>query len=277
MAELWLNGGFWFMFVRWGKCFFLKTCRMALGSQFEDYVFFGKLEVSWSLEPTFVQSIQKKLEYIVWYVDACSKLLNFRDYPALFMFHACSASFMKSPIFTNGPPPPQKKKRFARHHGQAECHRRVELCRFFLGKFQVTWMGQHMDVSENNGTPQIIHFSRVFHYKPSILGYHYFWKHPYLETLSQDAGSWPNADLAWASPNIFRWLFPLDPVLLNICSLGTWNFGAGRSTEALGRAPSEAVEKELPKVQLVFRWLVVGKLGEAELTRQGFFMHIFRS
>ena len=22
-------------------------------------------------------------------------------------------------------------------------------------------------------------FNRVFHYKPSILGYHYFWKHPY--------------------------------------------------------------------------------------------------
>ena len=29
-------------------------------------------------------------------------------------------------------------------------------------------------------TPQIIHFNRVFHYKPSILGYHYFWKHPYV-------------------------------------------------------------------------------------------------
>ena len=28
--------------------------------------------------------------------------------------------------------------------------------------------------------PQIIHFNRVFHYKPSILGYHYyFWKHQY--------------------------------------------------------------------------------------------------
>ena len=26
--------------------------------------------------------------------------------------------------------------------------------------------------------PQIIHFNRVFHYKPSILGYLYFWKHP---------------------------------------------------------------------------------------------------
>ena len=28
--------------------------------------------------------------------------------------------------------------------------------------------------------PQTIHFSRVFHYKPSILGYPYFWKHPYI-------------------------------------------------------------------------------------------------
>ena len=28
--------------------------------------------------------------------------------------------------------------------------------------------------------PQIIHFNRVFHYKPSILGYPYFWNHPYI-------------------------------------------------------------------------------------------------
>ena len=28
--------------------------------------------------------------------------------------------------------------------------------------------------------PQTIHFNRVFHYKPSIMGYHCFWKHPYL-------------------------------------------------------------------------------------------------
>ena len=27
--------------------------------------------------------------------------------------------------------------------------------------------------------PQIIHFNRVFHHKPSILGYPYCWKHPY--------------------------------------------------------------------------------------------------
>jgi len=40
----------------------------------------------------------------------------------------------------------------------------------------------HMGVSKNNGTPQISHFYRVFHYKPSILGYPYFWKHPYTAT-----------------------------------------------------------------------------------------------
>ena len=28
--------------------------------------------------------------------------------------------------------------------------------------------------------PQIIHFNRVFHYKPSNLGYPFFWKHPSL-------------------------------------------------------------------------------------------------
>ena len=33
---------------------------------------------------------------------------------------------------------------------------------------------EHMGVSKNLGYPQIIHFNRVFHYKPSILGYPYF-------------------------------------------------------------------------------------------------------
>ena len=41
----------------------------------------------------------------------------------------------------------------------------------------------HIGVSKNSGTPQIIHFNRVFQYKPSILGYPYFWKHPYLPRL----------------------------------------------------------------------------------------------
>ncbi len=33
-------------------------------------------------------------------------------------------------------------------------------------------------------TPQIMNFHRVFHYKPSILGYHYFWKHPFKNRQS---------------------------------------------------------------------------------------------
>ena len=44
---------------------------------------------------------------------------------------------------------------------------------------------EDMGVSKNNGTPkylQIIHFNRVFPYKPSILEYHYFWKHPYVRS-----------------------------------------------------------------------------------------------
>ena len=53
-----------------------------------------------------------------------------------------------------------------------------------------------MDVSKNIGTPQIIHFKRVFHYKPSILGYPSFWKHPYTTSftsqsdLSSRGGGW---------------------------------------------------------------------------------------
>ena len=35
------------------------------------------------------------------------------------------------------------------------------------------------------GVPQIIHFNRDVHYKPSILGYHYFWKHPYYNQFWQ--------------------------------------------------------------------------------------------
>ena len=35
-----------------------------------------------------------------------------------------------------------------------------------------------MDVSENGGTPKSSYFNRVFRYKPSILGFPYFWKHP---------------------------------------------------------------------------------------------------
>ena len=44
-----------------------------------------------------------------------------------------------------------------------------------LGNKSINYMG----VSENRGTPKSSIFNRIFHYKPSILGYPCFWKHPY--------------------------------------------------------------------------------------------------
>ena len=44
-----------------------------------------------------------------------------------------------------------------------------------------------LGVSKNNGTPKssiLIGVSMGFHYKPSILGYPYFWKHPYSLVLA---------------------------------------------------------------------------------------------
>ena len=51
------------------------------------------------------------------------------------------------------------------------------------------------------GIPQIIHFNRVFHYKPTILGYPYFWKHPlFVEFLLWERDSvwcWSRNWTAW--------------------------------------------------------------------------------
>ena len=55
-----------------------------------------------------------------------------------------------------------------------------------------------LDVSENSGfSPQIIHFNRVFHYKPSILGYPYFWKHPYELQQKISRPSRPSHIIQW--------------------------------------------------------------------------------
>ena len=75
--------------------------------------------------------------------------------------------------------------------GSRRCHHLVMLWIHFLCSrwvsslsVHLSWRSSvhqsfHMDVSKNSGTPQIIHFNRVFHYKSSILEYLYFWKHPY--------------------------------------------------------------------------------------------------
>ena len=48
-----------------------------------------------------------------------------------------------------------------------------------MGEIAVTNLISSYGCFQKEWYPQIIHFNRVFHYKPSILGYPYFWKHPY--------------------------------------------------------------------------------------------------
>ena len=95
-----------------------------------------------------------------------------------------------------------------------------------IGCFQKSWY------------PQIIHFNRVFHYKPSILGYPNFWKHPINPTnsLATPTAScllqaWSRMRLATQLPCIAAWKLEVphsakgDP---------TRNCG-----EATGKRPSE--------------------------------------
>ena len=66
------------------------------------------------------------------------------------------------------------------------CPRRMRL---FLRKGPRFWPGPQWigGCFQKLWYPQIINFNRIFHYKPSILGYPYFWKHPgmlYIPSLS---------------------------------------------------------------------------------------------
>ena len=72
-------------------------------------------------------------------------------------------------------------------------------CRTFLDeKWMLFWIlysgivpSMHLDVSKNRVTPKSsISRHRVFHYKPSnILGYPYFWKHPFISPGSTNSES----------------------------------------------------------------------------------------
>ena len=68
----------------------------------------------------------------------------------------------------------------------------------------------HMDVSENSEfSPQIINFNRVFHYKPSILGYPYFWKHPYVSNPIESSVLYNQKVLATDNQKVPRLIYRL--------------------------------------------------------------------
>lgn len=74
-----------------------------------------------------------------------------------------------------------------------------------------------MDVSENGGTPQIIHFTRLFQKKtPSIVGYPKLWKHPYSYGNTSSLNSYINqpplnGDVAKVREKQMRLLQPPAP------------------------------------------------------------------
>ena len=65
------------------------------------------------------------------------------------------------------------------HNRESKYH----ISKYYNGNSKSRIILNRMDVSENSGTPKSSHFNRVFHYKPSILGFPYFWKHPYLSSI----------------------------------------------------------------------------------------------
>ena len=76
------------------------------------------------------------------------------------------------------------------------------------------------------GYLQIIHFNRVFHYKPSILGYPYFWKHPYTIILSKNNLKYqPPLSLAQMVPSFVWYENPLlDRSLMIFTEMDNWSF-----------------------------------------------------
>ena len=85
------------------------------------------------------------------------------------------------------------------HEVQSANHWDVEaFLGFFLtekhgrGTMSTMWFVLFVNIwvfPKNSGcSSQIIHFNRVFHYKPSILGYPYFWKHPFATMIFESLG-----------------------------------------------------------------------------------------
>ena len=75
-----------------------------------------------------------------------------------------------------------------------------------------------MGVSKNSGTPKssiLNHFNRVFHYKPSILGYPYFWKHP-KDFKSQRPHAFLAEPWSWVTQTMLASFFS-EKVSIKIC------------------------------------------------------------
>ena len=75
--------------------------------------------------------------------------------------------------------------RSLRHHRSGETEIAGHLYELQISPAKQPELTLQMGVNPKNGgfSPQIIHFNRDFHYKSSILGYPFFWKHPNCTTI----------------------------------------------------------------------------------------------
>ncbi len=93
-------------------------------------------------------------------------------------------------------------------------------CHTFHEKKSSKWMFPNIGVVKNPPNHPFVH--RVFHYKPSVLGYHYFWKHPNFHTLLLQASSLKSV--------VFPWLFSDGPFANPAHSTGRWFLGPAISS-----------------------------------------------
>ena len=68
---------------------------------------------------------------------------------------------------------------------------------------RITWVS----TQKYGKTPKSSYFNRVFHYKPSILGYPYIWKHPHVVIQKSPVGLFP---FKKKSPSKTRFWKPLE-------------------------------------------------------------------
>ena len=90
-------------------------------------------------------------------------------------------------------------------HNKTEPHQK-----FFRGSIKTLQKWYHLSLKKKTPSlaygcflkcwyPQIIHFNRVFHYKPSILGYPYFWSATHINSIG-DVAADPSISRPFAGP-----------------------------------------------------------------------------
>ena len=122
-----------------------------------------------------------------------------------------------------------------------------------------------MDVSENSGTPKssiLIGFS--INYKPSILGYPYFWKHPFWKRslTCRESEEWKNIPFSTPESNyctelVFKYYGTGTIYCIKTCKLLNLNLNQPlkrshwpslTATPSTAGGSSETISKHLPKL-----------------------------